>query len=84
MRSYYLDTDLFGEIYGDAAPMIRAPVSQNMKLFADLVVRSLMDKKWQQSIIEKCMKLASKYTWKRSAEQHINAIQNHLKYRGNK
>lgn len=78
------DVDAFGDIYGGVAPMIKSPVEPNMKLFTELVVRSLKDEKFIKETTEKCRELANKYTWKLAADKYIDAIENHPKYKGNK
>lgn len=77
--------DCLGGIYKDSGCiMLEAPVSKCLPKFTQSIIKSLTDKKFADSVIEKTRAFSEKHTWKKCAndindilQQRINRI-NHI------
>jgi glycosyltransferase involved in cell wall biosynthesis len=63
------DIDALGDIYGDAVPMVKSPVSERLDEFTSLVVRALTDKDWRVEVRKKTKALAAQHTWDKLAQR---------------
>lgn len=64
------DVDCLGSIYKDSgAIVIKSPVRDHLPQFTESVIKSLTDKSFANSVIEKCRKFSQNYTWTGIAKQ---------------
>jgi glycosyltransferase involved in cell wall biosynthesis len=65
--------DALGELYGDAVPMVQAPVGDRLEEYIDLVIRSLTDELFRTRVLQKIAKLSRAYDWRHIAS-NLEAI----------
>lgn len=72
------DTDCLGSIYKNSgAIVIDKPIIDHLKEFTNSVIKSLTDKSFADSTIEKCREFAFKHTWEKIAIGMVDLINNH-------
>lgn len=57
------DVDALGEIYRGSVAMVSAPISDRLEEYTELVIRSLKDDQFRNSILAMSSTLAQRYTW---------------------
>jgi glycosyltransferase involved in cell wall biosynthesis len=74
------DVDCLGSVYKDSgAVVIKSPVRDNLDEFRNAVIKGLTDKKYADSVIDKCRIFAHKHAWSKIAkklEQIVNENKN--------
>lgn len=74
------DTDCLGSVYQNSGALIvPRPVKDNLAVFTDMVIKSLTDKQFADSVISKCKAFAEQHTWAKTASKLLNIINNKLK-----
>lgn len=71
--------DALDYIYGETFPTINLPVGKNLNHLTDLIIKSLTDAVYRDTINKKCEQLASQHTWKITAQKLNNMITDRLK-----
>lgn len=76
------DKDCLGSIYNDSgAIVIKDPIKNHLPEFAAAIIKSLNDKEFADSVIEKCRKFANEHSWRECAEKMENIIKSHPKFK---
>lgn len=69
--------DCLGTVYKDSGALIvEYPLTKNIGQFSDLVIKSLQDKKFSDSVIQKCRDFSLQNTWEIIAEKLNDIIKN--------
>lgn len=69
--------DCLGSVYkGSGCTMLDVPMKNNVSEFTETVIKSLIDKKFADAIVEKCRDFSQQYTWTQSALKIEKAISN--------
>lgn len=71
------DVDCLGEVYNESGALIvKSPVKDNLDEYTNLVIKSLTDKRFADSIIDKCRIFAMQNTWDQIIDQLEDIIKN--------
>ncbi len=67
--------DCLGSIYKDSGcVMINSPVRRNLSEYTAAVIKSLTDKDFSDSVIEKCRNFAKEHSWQKCTKKMENII----------
>jgi len=72
------DTDCLGSIYKNSgAVVIKSPIKDNLNEFTDAVIKGLTDKRYADSVIDKCRIFAHQHSWNKLAIKLQTLIERH-------
>ena len=64
------DVDCLGEVYQNSgAIIVKSPLKNNLDEYTDLVIKSLTDKRFADSVIDKCRVWAFMHSWEQIVDQ---------------
>jgi hypothetical protein len=76
------DKDCLGSVYKDSgAIIIKSPIKDHLAEFTSAVIRSLTDKSFADSVINKCRAFAEDHTWAKATLKLENIIKSHPKFK---
>lgn len=76
--------DALGDLYGEVAPLIPAPVEENLDEMVNLTIKALTDQSYWQEVTERGLSLAKDWTWQSCSKQLEKLILEHPKFNSDK